>query len=116
MIIEGQAIAEIDGVQHRLDTNDTTWIPASVPHRFINATDRPMRISWICASVDATRTMMATGEERTIDAEHSPPDSHRKTDFPGLEDHTGHEAPRQMQTMTGFGPMVSFAVSDGHGS
>jgi len=70
MVIEGQAIAEIDGVQHHLDTNDTTWIPANVPHRFINPTDKPMRIFWIYASVDATRTMIATGEERSIDAEH----------------------------------------------
>ncbi|MCV3735157.1 cupin domain-containing protein (plasmid) [Rhizobium sp. TRM96647] len=70
MVIEGQAIAEIDGVQHHLDTNDTTWIPANVPHRFINATDKPMRIFWVYASIDATRTMIATGEERAIDAEH----------------------------------------------
>lgn len=75
MVIEGQAIAEIDGVQHLLETNDTTWIPANVPHRFINPTDKPMRIFWVYASIDATRTMIATGEERTIDAEHSPPDS-----------------------------------------
>jgi len=70
MVIEGEAIAEIDGVQHRLGTNDTTWIPANVPHRFINPTDRPMRIFWVYASIDATRTMIATGEERSIDAEH----------------------------------------------
>lgn len=70
MVIEGQAIAEIDGVQHLLNTNDTTWIPANVPHRFINATDRPMRIFWTYATVDATRTMIASGETRSIDAEH----------------------------------------------
>lgn len=70
MVIEGEAIAEIDGVQHRLSTNDTTWIPANVPHRFINASDRPMRIFWTYATVDATRTMIATGETRSIDAEH----------------------------------------------
>jgi quercetin dioxygenase-like cupin family protein len=70
MVIEGQAIAEIDGVEHHLDTNDTTWIPANVPHRFINPTERPMRIFWTYASIDATRTMSATGETRTIDAEY----------------------------------------------
>lgn len=70
MVIEGQAIAEIDGVAHQLDTNDTTWIPAGVPHRFLNPTDRPMRIFWTYASIDATRTMINTGETRTIDAEH----------------------------------------------
>lgn len=70
MVIEGEAIAEIDGAQHRLATNDTTWIPANVPHRFINASDKPMRIFWTYATVDATRTMIATGETRSIDAEH----------------------------------------------
>lgn len=70
MVIEGEAIAEIDGVQHHLSTHDTTWIPANVPHRFINASDRPMRIFWTYATVDATRTMVETGEQRTIDAEH----------------------------------------------
>lgn len=70
MVIEGEAIAEIDGVEHHLKTNDTTWIPANVPHRFINASDKLMRIFWVYATVDATRTMLATGETRTIDAEH----------------------------------------------
>lgn len=70
MVIEGEAIAEIDGVQHHLSTNDTTWIPANVPHRFINASDKQMRIFWTYATVDATRTMVATGESRSIDAEH----------------------------------------------
>jgi quercetin dioxygenase-like cupin family protein len=70
MVIEGQAIAEIDGVQHHLDTNDTTWIPANVPHRFIKASDKHMRFFWIFASIDATRTMIASGETRSIDAEH----------------------------------------------
>jgi putative monooxygenase len=70
MVIEGRAIAEIDGVQHALDTGDTTWIPANVPHRFMNRTDRPMRIFWTYASVNATRTLVASGETRSIDAEH----------------------------------------------
>lgn len=70
MVIEGEAIAEIDGVRHALGTNDTTWIPANVPHRFLNESDRPMRIFWTYATVDATRTMIDTCETRTIDAEH----------------------------------------------
>lgn len=71
MVLDGNAIAEIDGVPHELGPNDTTWIPANVPHRFINASKtEPMRIFWTYASIDATRTMVATGETRTIDAEH----------------------------------------------
>lgn len=71
MVLDGNAIVEIDGVRHELAANDTTWIPAHVPHRFINASStEPMRIFWIYASIDATRTLVATGEERAIDAEH----------------------------------------------
>jgi quercetin dioxygenase-like cupin family protein len=70
MVIEGAAIAEIDGARHMLGTNDTTWIPANVPHRFLNESDEPMRIFWTYATIDATRTMIETGETRTIDAEH----------------------------------------------
>ncbi|KLK90870.1 cupin [Microvirga vignae] len=71
MILEGHAIAVIDGVEHALGPLDTTWIPADVPHFFKNASDtEPMRIFWTYASVDATRTIIATGDTRTIDAEH----------------------------------------------
>jgi quercetin dioxygenase-like cupin family protein len=76
MVLDGHAIAEVDGVQYRLDPNDTTWIPSDVPHRFINASDtEPMRIFWTYASINATRTMIETGETRTIDAEHHAPRS-----------------------------------------
>jgi hypothetical protein len=34
---------------------------------------KPMRIFWTYATVGATRTMIATGEIRTIDAEHGHP-------------------------------------------
>ncbi|MGL4811038.1 MAG: cupin domain-containing protein [Beijerinckiaceae bacterium] len=70
MVLAGEAIAEIDGVQHRMGPTDTTWVPADVPHRFINASDSaPMRIFWTYASIDATRTIVATGDTRSIDSE-----------------------------------------------
>ena len=71
VIIEGRAIAEIDGVEYELAAHDTTFLPADVPHRFKNAssTER-MRMLWIYGSVEATRTLIASGETRLIDAEH----------------------------------------------
>lgn len=70
LVLEGDAIAELDGVQHRMTAMDTTWVPADVPHRFINASDaKPMRIFWTYASIDATRTLVATGETRSVDSE-----------------------------------------------
>jgi putative monooxygenase len=70
MVIEGDAVAEIDGVDYPLKTFDTTWIPANLPHRFRNASDtKRMRIFWTYASISATRTLVATGETRSIDDE-----------------------------------------------
>ena len=72
MILDGRAIAEIDGVEHALGPQDTTWLPAGVPHRFRNASEtEPMRIFWTYASVDATRTLIATGETRGVSEEHA---------------------------------------------
>lgn len=73
MLLKGTAIAEIDGVRHELKPYDTTYIPANLQHRFVNASNTAsMKIFWIYASVDATRTNAATGETRSIDEEHSP--------------------------------------------
>jgi putative monooxygenase len=74
IVIEGRAIVELDGVDHALETFDTTWVPANVPHRFKNpSSERPLRIFWTYASVDATRTLVATGETHSIGSEHKPP-------------------------------------------
>jgi quercetin dioxygenase-like cupin family protein len=71
IVIEGKAIAELDGVDHPLDTFDTTWLPADVLHRFKNASaEKPLRIFWIYASPDATRTLAATGMTQSIGCEH----------------------------------------------
>ena len=71
MVLEGRAIVEIYGTEYEVGTQDVTFLPANVPHRFRNASaTEPMRILWTYASIDATRTIVATGDTRTIDAEH----------------------------------------------
>jgi putative monooxygenase len=73
LILEGQAIAVIDGQEHRLEAPDVSWVAAGVPHYFQNASDsEPLRIFWTYASTEATRTNVATGETRPISAEHAP--------------------------------------------
>jgi putative monooxygenase len=73
MVLEGDAIAVLGGVEHRLGPGDTTWIPAELPHYFRNASaTQQMRIFWTYASVTATRTLVATGETRPVAAEHAP--------------------------------------------
>lgn len=71
LILEGQAIAVIDGEQHMLTAPDASWVAAGVPHYFQNASaTEPLKIFWTYASVTATRTNVATGETRPIAAEH----------------------------------------------
>ena len=74
VILEGHAVAEIDGAEHDLGPHDTTYVAGGVPHRFRNASDsEPMRILWTYASVDATRTIIESGMTTRVDAEHGAP-------------------------------------------
>jgi quercetin dioxygenase-like cupin family protein len=69
-VLEGSAIAVIDGVEHELGPSDTTWLPAGIPHFFRNpSTTSTLRILWLYASVDATRTLVATGVTQRVDRE-----------------------------------------------
>lgn len=70
-VLEGDAVVEIDGTEHHVTRFDTTYVPAGTPHRFRNASaTEPMRILWIYATVDVTRTMVETGVTARGDAEH----------------------------------------------
>ena len=71
VLISGDAMLDIDGEEHRLKPLDCTFIPANVPHRFRNLSDtQPMRILWIYASADATRTLTESGATAPVSAEH----------------------------------------------
>jgi len=75
MVIEGEAVVDIDGRETHLRTFDTTFVPANVPHHFGNASERePMRIFWTYGSLDSTRTIISTGEHGRIDDEKPSPD------------------------------------------
>jgi len=49
---------------------EATWVPAGVPHRFLNRGDEPMRIYWVYGGRDVTRTITATGETFVHLSEH----------------------------------------------
>ena len=72
MILSGSAYLDIADEVHELKAMDTTFIPPNVPHRFRNRSEtEPMKILWIYASVNATRTLTDTGETRPVAAEHN---------------------------------------------
>ena len=62
LILEGEAVAEIDGQEFELVAGEATWVPAGVPHRFSNRGTGLMRIYWVYGGRDVTRTITATGE------------------------------------------------------
>lgn len=74
VLVEGEAMLDIDGLEYRLKPLDTTFIPPNVPHRFRNLSKTaPMKILWIYAATDATRTLVDSGETRPVSAEHQTP-------------------------------------------
>ena len=69
-VLEGNATAEIEGVEYSLEPGEVSFIPEGVPHCFRNASDvERMRIYWTYASIDATRTIIATGITTRIERE-----------------------------------------------
>ncbi len=72
MLLEGDAMLDIDGQEIRLKALDTTWISPNVSHRFRNMSDtQPMKILWIYARLDATRTLTDSGVTNFVSAEHN---------------------------------------------
>ena len=75
IVLAGHAIAHVGGAAFALTEHCTTLIPAGVPHFLANpSSDEPVLIFWTYASVDATRTIVATGRTTRIDEELGPPD------------------------------------------
>ena len=79
VLLEGEAVLDIDGEEFRLEAQDVTFIPANVDHRFRNPSKTdPMKILWIYGDVAATRTLTETGETRPVSGEHGGAQGTRK--------------------------------------
>lgn len=71
VLMEGRAALDIDGLEYKLEPHDVTYIPSGVSHRFRNLSNtEPMKILWIYASANATRTLTASGATHRLVAEH----------------------------------------------
>ncbi len=62
VVLEGQGFCEVGGSRHEVKPFDTTFAPAGVEHRFVNTGEGDMRILWVYAGIDTTRTYVETGE------------------------------------------------------
>lgn len=72
VLMEGEAILDIDGLEYQLKAHDVTYIPPNVSHRFRNLSKTaPMKILWIYANAEATRTLASTGVTNPVSAEHA---------------------------------------------
>lgn len=71
LVLEGEAVIEIDGKTQHATAGFVAWIAAGIPHRFSNPSDTAhLRIFWTYASAEATRSLVETGEERRVAVEH----------------------------------------------
>jgi quercetin dioxygenase-like cupin family protein len=69
-VLSGRGFARIAGTDRPVEPRDTSWIPAGVHHCFINGSEsEPMEIFWVYSSIDADRTIVATGVTTRIDEE-----------------------------------------------
>ncbi|MBV6305491.1 cupin domain-containing protein [Candidimonas humi] len=73
MLLEGDAMLDIEGQESlRLQPLDTTWLPPNLSHRFRNLSNtQAMKILWIYARIDATRTLTESGQTNFVSAEHN---------------------------------------------
>ncbi|RSM91631.1 cupin domain-containing protein [Kibdelosporangium aridum] len=62
LVLEGEATVTIGEDEFDVDAGVNTWVPAGVPHRFVNRGNSLMRIFWIYGGLQVTRTITATGQ------------------------------------------------------
>ncbi len=61
-ILEGDARCDVEDRGYQVKRLDTTYVPAGVPHRFVNTGTGPMSILWVYSTTHVTRTFVDTGE------------------------------------------------------
>ncbi|WP_193432166.1 aldehyde dehydrogenase family protein [Kribbella sp. ALI-6-A] len=61
LIVRGSAVAVIGGDRVELRAGDATWVPAGVPHHFLNVGDDELVIYWVYGGRAVTRTLTASG-------------------------------------------------------
>lgn len=61
-ILEGEAVAIVNGKEYTVRPYDVAFVPPGVPHHFRNDSGRPMRFLWTYGGAHVTRTYIETGQ------------------------------------------------------
>ena len=61
LVLEGEAEVVVGAEPFEVVAGDATWVPAGVPHRFVNRGAGVLRIYWAYGGREVTRTITATG-------------------------------------------------------
>lgn len=61
LIVEGQAICEVENEKHELVKLDSTYVAAGLKHRFLNQGASPAMILWVYSDTGTTRTLAESG-------------------------------------------------------
>jgi quercetin dioxygenase-like cupin family protein len=61
-ILEGEAVAIVDGKEYVVRPYDTTFAPPGIEHHFRNDSERPMKFLWTYGGAHVTRTYVETGQ------------------------------------------------------
>ena len=62
LVFSGEATAVIAEERFDLVAGEATWVPAGVPHCFLNRGSGDLTIYWVYGGREVTRTITATGE------------------------------------------------------
>jgi HTH-type transcriptional repressor of puuD len=62
LVLAGTAVVTVADAELEAAAGDATWVPANIPHCFVNSGDTLLEIYWVYAGLNVTRTICATGE------------------------------------------------------
>lgn len=55
VILDGEAVGEVDGERYVLRPFDLSFVPPGVPHRFVNESNAPFTMMYIYPTTEVTR-------------------------------------------------------------
>ena len=70
VILDGEAVGEVDGKLTKVGMYDISFVPPGVPHRFLNKSDAPFTMMYIYPTAEVTRDPVDRADAPTGGTEH----------------------------------------------